>query len=160
MAENKKNTAKENSENAKEAIKFHADDIFAALTDAKKQIDEQTTQTITVCKSDGDPLFAFDIRPLTETEYDTCRVKATNNGELDQSRQKSEIIYMATVDEDKGIWTNKQFMDSIDTLFYTDVINEVLRAGDKTRIVNAIDILSGFGVRSKTVDIAEEVKNL
>lgn len=158
MAE-KKNTTKENSENAKEAIKFHATDIYSALIDAKKEIEENTTQTITVCKANGDPLFAFDIRPLTETEYDECRVKATNKGELDQTRQRSELIYMATVDEDKKIWKNPEFMAEINTAYYSDVINEVLRSGDKVRIVNEIDRLSGFDLNSKTVQIAEEIKN-
>ena len=110
---------------------------------------------------EGRLYFAFNIRPLSSEEYEKCRKKHTKyvrNKQLgmkmpeDTNRVKyqSEIIYAATVDEDKEkLWDNRKVWSALNAkkdriMNGLDVIEYSLKAGEKDRILEAIDKLSGY----------------
>ena len=137
---------------------FEGDILKGMLAAALFQ--EEETQTIEVIRK-GETYFSFRIRPLSEKEYEKCRRKHTKYvrnkqpgikmpEDTDQGKYRAELIYTATVDEDKKkTWDNKQLWRALedhgkDILTYTDVIDVVLNPGEKAAIVDKIDLLSGF----------------
>lgn len=149
------------AEKTKEKHEYNA---LEALRKAKQQKDTKH-QTIEITGDDGEVLFSFKIRPLTDAEIKEIRNLATRkvNGKeiFDPAKSRNETIFKATVKDENGqcIWNNREFMDEIDTVYYGDVIDEVLRSGDKVKIELAIDRLSGFGEENTNVNIEEELKN-
>ena len=65
-------------------------------------------------------------------------------------KYQSEIIYAATVDEDKEkLWDNRKVWNALNAkkdriMNGLDVIEYTLKAGEKDRILEAIDKLSGY----------------
>ncbi len=103
-------------------------------------------------------LFTFRIRPLSEEEYNRCKEKNTKyvrNKQLgikfpedtNATRYRSQLIYEATVDEDRAkIWDNKEAWRAprINVTNGIDMIDKVLRAGEKDAVLNKIDEISGY----------------
>lgn len=101
--------------------------------------------------------FEFMIRPLDESELDTCFKKASKyvpstrnknireRSDVDMPLLKSNKIYLATIGEmGKKIWDNKVLKDKFNTKNPLDVISELLMAGEKDFIDDVIDEISGF----------------
>lgn len=111
-------------------------------------------------------LFSFFVRPLTEEELKDCRRKATKRRpdprgrqfgmielETDYFRVKSYKIIAATVDKGQGIlWKNKKLKDSLNLIDDVDVVETVLMAGEKNRISDIIDEISGYGEDDFTLE--------
>lgn len=110
---------------------------------------------------EGRLYFAFEIRPLGSEEYDKCRKKYTKyvrNKQLgmkmpedtDRIKYQSAIIHKATVDEDREkLWDNKKVWKALEDKGYQimsglDVIEYTLKAGEKDKVLEAIDKLSGY----------------
>lgn len=104
-------------------------------------------------------LFSFRVRPLEEEELQECRKKATQYAPNPQNRAlsmeigvdlvklRSYKIYTATIEEDrKKIWDNKVFQDRSGLLQGVDAIDKLLLAGEKDRVCQTIDEISGFQV--------------
>ena len=95
-------------------------------------------------------LFTFKIGALTEDEWQKCRRQNLKNRgkvteELDNGRFLSQVIYEATVDEDKTrLWKNKAVWTKLNAVNGIDVVGAVLTAAEKTKIVEAISDLSGY----------------
>ena len=115
--------------------------------------------------------FAFNIRPLSSEECEKCRKKHTKYVRNKQTGMKvpedtnrvkyqSAIIYEATTDEDREkLWDNRRVWDTLNQkkdriLNGLDVIECTLKAGEKDRILEAIDKLSGYDS-----NLEEVVKN-
>ena len=70
--------------------------------------------------------------------------------ETDRVKYQSAIIYAATVDEDKEkLWDNRKVWDALNAkkdriMNGLDVIEYTLKAGEKDKILTAIDTLSGY----------------
>lgn len=105
----------------------------------------------------GRVLFKFRIRPLRQSEAEKCARKATRyvknsmgvrvRQEVDRATFYNHLIYTATVDEDrKAIWDNKAAWEKLGVASGPDLIDEVLRAGEKEAIVRRIEEISGFTV--------------
>lgn len=137
---------------------FEGDILKGMLAAAQFQREETTP--IEVIRG-GTTFFKFRIRPLSEKEYEKCRRKHTKyvrNKQLgikmpedtDQGKYRAELIYTATVDEDKKqTWDDRRIWRGLEdlgfeVLTYTDVIDIVLNPGEKAAIVDKIDLLSGF----------------
>lgn len=107
----------------------------------------------------GRLLFSFRVRPLEEEELQACRKNATQYGPHPQNRNisievnvdlvklRSYKIYQATVEEDrKRIWDNKAFQQRVNVLQGVDTIDTLLLAGEKDRVCDIIDEISGFAL--------------
>ena len=106
------------------------------------------------------------MRPLTEEEIQGCRKKATKRRpdprgrqfgmielETDYFKIRSYKIIAATVDKGQGIlWKNKKLKDSLNVIDDVDVVETVLMAGEKDRISDIIDEISGYGADDFTLE--------
>lgn len=105
--------------------------------------------------------FSFHVRPLTEFEYDKCKKKHTKYvrnkqlgvrmpEETNSVKYRAEIIYLATIDSDrKTLWDNKNVWDALRSKDFQimnglDVIEYTLRAGEKDKVIEKIDLISGY----------------
>lgn len=156
-------------EEEKEFIRENEEDFIQGLIDASEFSTEET-QRIEIVR-DGRLYFAFRIRPLSSEEYDKCRrrhtkyVRNKNFGmkmpqDTDRIKYQSDLIYQATVEEDREkLWDNRKVWNALNAkkdriINGLDVVECVLKAGEKDKILEAIDKLSGF-----EENLEEEVKN-
>ena len=156
-------------EEEKQFIREKEEDFIQGLIDASEFSTEET-QRIEIVR-EGRLYFAFRIHPLSSEEYDKCRKKHTkyvrnkNYGmkmpqDTDRVKYQSEIIYRATVAEDREkLWDNRDVWDALNAkkdriMNGLDVIECVLKAGEKDKVLEAIDKLSGY-----EENLEEEVKN-
>lgn len=95
-------------------------------------------------------LFKFKIHGLTEDEFTKCRKQNTKNrGRRDEetnwTRYAAQVIYEATVAEDKKLlWQNHEVWDALNVVTGVDVVNLVLTPAEKTKILEAVENISGF----------------
>lgn len=147
------------AEETKAQMKRYENDILKGmLAAASFKTDE--TKEIEIVRG-GVMYFSFHIRALSENEYEKAKKRCTKyvrNKQLgikmpedtNSVLYKSELIYMATTDEDrKKTWDNHQLWDALnnaghDIVTGTDVVDAVLMSGEKAAIVNEIDDLSGY----------------
>lgn len=139
---------------------FEGDILRGVLESAGFSETEDEYRTIEVARH-GKVMFTFRIHPLTEDEYERCKKRNTKyvrNKQLgikmpedtNSVKYRSELIYTATVEEDRRtLWDNRQIWDAlakkgVDILTATDVIDTVLKPGEKSAIVDQIDLISGF----------------
>lgn len=124
-------------------------DITAALLEmaSYRLIDE--TQPI-VIKRQGKPVLEFTVRGLDEDEWAKCRRQnLINRGlrteEIKQARFNSQVIYEATIAEDKErIWKNKDVWAKLNVASGIDLINQLLLPGEKNALVEIIGKLSKY----------------
>lgn len=146
-------------EENKEIIRANEDDFIQGLIDAAS-FTEDDTQKIEI-KREGKLYFAFTIHPLTEEQYNKCRKKHTKYvrnrqmgtkvpEETDAVKYRAALIYEATITEDREkLWDNKKVWEALrnkdkQILNGLDVIEYTLRAGEKDKIIDCIDSLSGY----------------
>ena len=143
-----------------------------SVLDALLNAANYQTQTIKIEIHRGDkdehgkptPTLTFRVHALTEAQYQHAKkqhttytkIKRAGNlplpSDVDTARYNSAIIYTATVDEDRAIWDNQVAWEKLNATNALDLIDEVLKAGEKDEVVRKIDELSGF-------DDLEEVAN-
>lgn len=153
---------------AKSVVKANEENFIQGLIGAAGFANE--TQRIEIVRS-GKLLFAFNVHPLTATEYNDCKEKHTKYVRSKQLGMKlpettysvkyrSEIIYQATTEDDrKKLWGNKAIWNALlaqglQIMGPLDVIDYCLKAGEKDRVIDAIDKLSGY-----ESDLEEVAKN-
>lgn len=154
VAENEEMTMTKEEKNAE--IRKYENDILAGLLEAASyKTDEEDTVKIQI-KRHGAVVLEFRIRPLSEEEYQTCKRKNTNykrNRQLgtkvaesvEAARYRSQLIYEATVDEDREkIWDNKEAWKKLSVLNGIDLVEVVLKAGEKEAILDKLDEISGY----------------
>lgn len=146
-------------EDTRTLIRVNEEDFIQGLIDAAEFTSEET-QRIEIVR-DGRLFFAFSIRPLSSEEYEKCRRKHTKyvrNRQLgmkmpedtDKIKYQSALIYQATTEEDRAkLWDNRKIWDTLNAkkdriMNGLDVIECTLKAGEKDRILEAIDRLSGY----------------
>lgn len=140
-------------------IRANEEDFIQGLIDAANFASDET-QRIEIIRENR-LFFAFHIRPLNSEEYEKCRRKHTKYvrnrqlgmkmpDETNRVKYQSAIIYEATVDEDKAkLWDNRKVWDALNAkkdriMNGLDVIEYALKAGEKEKILEAIDKLSGY----------------
>lgn len=156
-------------EESKAQMRMHEEDFIQGLIDAAGYAEEET-QRIEIVR-DGKLYFAFRIRPLSEEEYNTCKKKNTKYvrnrqlgmrmpEETDNVKYRAALIYQATVEEDrKNLWDNRKVWETLrnrgmQVVRGLDVIDYSLKAGEKDKVLEAIDKLSGY-----EENLEEVVKN-
>lgn len=152
-------TYETSGEDTKALIRANEEDFIQGLIDAAEFVSEET-QKIEIIRG-GRLYFAFHIRPLGSEEYEKCRKKHTKYvrnrqmgmkmpDETDRVKYQSAIIYAATVDEDKEkLWNNHKVWAALNAkkdriMNGLDVIECTLKAGEKDKVLEAIDKLSGY----------------
>ena len=129
-------------------------DILKNIIAAANTVDD--ISTIEVAR-DGKVMFTFRIHPLSESEFQRCRER---NTKYKVSKQyggmklpektntvgyRSALILAATIDEDrKNIWNNPQVLKGIGVVSAEEAIDKILRAGEKDKIVEKIELISGY----------------
>ena len=123
--------------------------IVEALLGAAAFRTEQKLCEIKIVRDERD-MFSFKIHGLTEDEFTKCRRQSTKNrGRRDEetnwTRYAAQVIYEATVADDKQrIWQNHEVWDALNVASGVDVVNAVLTPAEKTKILEAVENISGF----------------
>ena len=106
-------------------------------------------------RRDGKVKLEFRVRPISEEENQACWRQATKYApskprqpktaiDTDLALYRSYVIYTATVDEDRmKVWENKKAQLALEVLQGVDMIDRVLLAGEKRKVFDEIDELSG-----------------
>lgn len=150
----------------KEDVLMNEKDILRGLIEAGQEKDSTAAYERIQIKRAGVLKFEFRIRPLSEEESVKCREHATRYAprkrgmpkqeiETNQAKFRSWLIYAATVDEDRAkTWDNKTAQETFGVLQGVDMIDAVLLSGEKDRIIDRINDISGYGD-----DMEETAKN-
>lgn len=151
---------------SKEDVLMNESDILRGLIEAGQEKDGENAYERIQIKRGGVLKFEFRIRPLSEEESVQCREHATRYAPRKRGQPKQEIetnaakfrswlIYAATVDEDRAkTWDNKKAQEALGVLQGVDMIDAVLLSGEKDRIIDRINEISGYGD-----DIEDTAKN-
>lgn len=150
-------------ENKKATIRKYEDDILGGLLAAAGyKTSEEDTMPIEIVRN-GAVVLQFRIRPMGEEEYLECKKKNTNykrNRQLgtkiaesvDAARYRAQLIYEATVEEDREkIWDNQAAWNRLNVLNGIDLVEVVLKAGEKDAILEKLDEISGYKPRLEDV---------
>ena len=98
----------------------------------------------------------FRVRPLSEDEQMACIRGASKYApakpgqpkralDTDRALYRSLLIYTATVDEDRAkLWDSKRAQEAYGVLRAADMVDMALLAGEKDRVVDAIEEISGY----------------
>lgn len=148
-------TEKETNDN----LRMKEDDFIAGMLAAAT--DKITDTTEVVIKRNGKRYFSFHVHALGEAEANACRKKYTKYvrnksigvkfaDETDNAKFRSSLIYHATTDEDRAkYWDNKRVWNGLSQAGFQiinalDVIEAVLAGGEKDRVIDVINEISGF----------------
>ena len=155
-------------EEQKETARMNERETLDALFKLGNFRNEESERKTIELKRNGATVLSFRIRPISEEENDAClrenstykkdkRTGIVTRTKTDQIRYRSHLIYMATIDEDKYIWENRTAWDRFSVLSAPDLISAVLTQGEKTKIIEAISAVSGYG--DDYADDEETAKN-
>ena len=177
-----KNDVLENEEKVtglppQEQVAMSQEDLINGLFAASDyENDDDLIKTIEI-KRNGKVYFRFKIRPLSESELMRIRKHATvykrnpagknlpKIEDLKMDEFRSRKIYAATCDEDREkLWDNPQVKAGLNAkgkhiLEAFEIIDAVLIAGEKYRISEEIDKISGYDEDEDEVSIEEYAKN-
>lgn len=146
-------------EETQNQLRTKEEDFIAGMLSAAEYKTEETVQ-IDIIRG-RKCFFSFDIHALGEDEANRCRKRHTKYvrnkqigvkfaDETDNAKFRSSLIYHATVEEDRAkLWDNKQVWNGLiakghQIVTALDVIETVLLGGEKDRIIEEINKLSGF----------------
>jgi len=106
---------------------------------------------------DGKKLFSFRVRGLDDSEFEKCRDQATKVAkdrrlgnlavprEFNLAKFNSLVIYTAThPDDKKAIWDNKDLWAKADVVTGWQLVDKVLKRGEKEKCIELIEELSGY----------------
>jgi len=158
------------NEDKKEYLLQNEDTILrdiAGVLEAMNITEEYETFTV---KRKGKKLFSFRVRGLTAEEREKCRDDATKMvknkklggitvpADFDSAKFSSLLIVTATHPEDKKfLWDNKELRQKANVLAPWQLVDKVLLSGEKDRVINLIEHLSGFDEDDN--DLEETIKN-
>lgn len=149
-----------------EEILMNESDILLGLIEAGTEKEKESAYKKIQIRRNGVLKFEFRIRPVSEEESLACHDRATKFAPRKRGQPKCEIetnaakfrswlIYTATVDEDRAkTWDNKKAQEALDVLQGVDMIDAVLLSGEKDRIIDEINEISGY-----SDDLDETAKN-
>ena len=141
---------------AQDDVLANEDAILAGLLDLGKSRDEESSYRKIQIKRNGMVKLEFRIRPLNEDETQTCLKNATKYKpskpgepkvviETNRSLFRSYLVYSATVDADRAkVWDNKKAMDALGVMQGVEMVEKILLAGEKDRVLDIVDEISGY----------------
>ena len=154
----------------KEEVLQNEDSLLRGLLEAGSYKDDEEFRRKIEIKRGGRVLFSFTVRPLDEEEEIACFRKATPkvknpagrhlpmiDGKTNTAAMRSWKIYTATIDEDRvKVWGNAEYKRRKNLVTPIEVIDSLLRSGDKDAVLAVIDSISGSGSSNDAVDSGEE----
>ena len=141
---------------SQEQILMSESELLRGLIEAGTEKDSEAAYERIQIRRNGKLKFEFRIRPISEDESLACHGHATKFAprkrgqpkreiETNMSKFRSWLIYTATVDEDRAkLWDNKQAQQAFNVLQGVDLIDCVLLSGEKDRIIDRINEISGY----------------
>lgn len=102
--------------------------------------------------------FSFEIRGVNEDEVARAQKLSTRNRgrrdeQTDWNRYAANLIYLATVDEDKArLWDNRDVWQALNAVNGADVVFKCLKPAERADIVAVIEKLSGYDDSDINVD--------
>ena len=148
--------AAEHEPMTQEEVLMSESDILAGLLELGREKDNASNFRKIQIKRNGVLKLEFRLRPISEEESQQCHRNATRYAktrpgqpkipiETDMAKYRSYVIYTATVDEDRErIWDNPKAQQALNILQGVDMVEAVLLFGEKERLINMIDEISGF----------------
>ena len=162
---NTEETVEMTDEEKKATIRKYEEDILGGLLAAAGYKDnEEETAKIEIVRGNAIVL-SFRIRPLSEEEYLKCKKDNTNykrNKSLgtkiaesvNAARFRAQLVYEATVDADREkIWDNQEAWKKLSVINGIDLVDVILKAGEKDAILEKLDEISGY--QPKLEDVAK-----
>lgn len=140
----------------KEDILMNEDALLRGLIEASTEKDSESAYRRVQIRRNGVLKFEFRIRPVSEEESLACHDHATKFAprkrgqpkreiETNQALFRSWLIYTATVDEDRAkTWDSKKAQQALNVLQGVEMIDAVLLSGEKDRIIDLINEISGY----------------
>lgn len=114
-------------------------------------------------------LFSFRVRGLDDSEFEKCRDQATKVAkdrrlgnlavpkEFNSAKFNSLVIYSATHPDDcKVVWDNKDLWQKANVVAGWQLVDKVLRRGEKERCIEFIEKLSGYTDEDEDAETTEE----
>lgn len=136
--------SEENIRSEEELEKVDSDITEALLTAASYRDTSKIKKPTIVIKRDDKVLFTFKIEPIDEDTFRKARRQNTDNKgkrseEINESRWAAQLIYEATIDEDKKrLWKNRDVWRKLNVATGIDVVNIVLTPGEKSKILDEL----------------------
>jgi hypothetical protein len=139
-----------------EEILMSEGDILAGLLDLGKTKNVTESYRKIQIRRGGVLKLEFRIRPITEDEIQICSRQATKYAPTKPGQPKkaidsnnalyrSYLIYTATVDEDRTkVWDNRKAQEALGVSLGVHMIDKILMAGEKGRVLDMIDEISGY----------------
>ena len=158
--------AEDKAASEEELKEFEGDILHALLAAANYQNGKDETYEVRIIRKNV-VMFTFRMRPLSEEEYERCRTKNTKyvrNRRIgvkvpettNSVRYRSQLIYEATIPEDRAkLWDNKQMWEALNVASGIDAIDKILKSGEKDKILEQLDAISGFD----NTELEETTKN-
>lgn len=146
----------DSAQDTREEILMDEDALLRGLIEAGTEKDDASTYRQIQIKRAGVLKFVFRVRPVSEEESIFCHNQATKFAPRKRGQPKREIetnlsqfrswlIYTATVDEDRAkLWDNKKAQQTFNVLQGVDLIDAVLLSGEKDRVIDVINDISGY----------------
>lgn len=143
-------------ESQNEALREQASPILEGIIAAAQNVAEENKE-ITLSRN-GKSYFKLVIQPLSDSTVKRLRQKCTKYTkskaygvkvpeDTDLTKYRSMFIYEATINKDET-WDNKELWKVLEPRFPIvqgwQTIDQVLLAGEKDRIVDEINMLSGY----------------
>jgi len=160
------------SEEKKEYLSQNEDAILRDVGGVLEAMETITTYEVFEVVRDGKKLFSFRVRGLDDSEFEKCRDQATKvvkdrrfgsisvPREFNSAKFNSLVICMATHPEDrKGLWDNKDLWDRAKVLADWQLVDKVLKRGEKEKCIELIEKLSGY-TDEDAESTEETLKNL
>ncbi len=134
------------------------DTILKDIGGVLEAMETITTYEVFEVVRDGKKLFSFRVRGLDDEEIEKCRDQATKvvkdrrlgslavPRDFNVAKFNSLMIYIATHPDDcKALWDNKTLWQKAGVVTGWQVIDKVLRRGEKDAVIELIEKLSGYG---------------
>jgi len=140
-----------------EDILLNETELLQGLLELGTTKDQEQNYRKIEIKRNGIVKIQFRVRPLTEDEQQNCMKRATKStarqtgrnskpAEINRTLFRSLLIYTATINEDRAkLWDNKAALEAYNILNNPEIIDKVLLAGEKDRIIDIIEEISGYG---------------
>lgn len=145
------------SEEKKEMLLENENTILRDVTGVLEAMETITAYEVFEVVRDGKKLFSFRVRGLDDSEFEKCRDQATKVAkdrrlgnlavprEFNAAKFNSLVIYTAThPDDKKAIWDNKDLWAKADVVTGWQLVDKVLKRGEKEKCIELIEELSGY----------------
>lgn len=144
-------------ESKREELLAAEDTILRDIGGVLEAMETVTQSKVYEVIRDGKKLFSFKVCGLDDEEVERCRDQATKTvkdrrlgnlavpRDFNSAKFNSLMIYTATSTEDKkALWDNKNLWQKAGVVAGWQLVDKILRRGEKDAIIALIEELSGY----------------